>query len=66
MNLAAGELEYWGLSALHLGELHRHLALTTILPLRTLLCLHSPEGQLAPPHSGPWHRQGRGGGVHHN
>ena len=51
-----GELEYWGLSALHLGKkcMHIILARGVTLNCRALLCLHSSEIILAAPNSGPW------------
>ena len=49
-----GELEYWGLSALHLGGVMLYIEKYSFCLIRTLLCLHSSEGILATTSCGPW------------
>ena len=48
-----GELDYWGLSALHLGRSYQYSSV--IIPVfRTLLCIHFAESILVASNSGPW------------
>ena len=59
-----GELEFWGLSALHLGDaslIPNNLFKEHSISYRTMLCLHTSKSVLATSNSGSWGRPGRRG-----